>query len=88
MAETMLDEAYYKLLHDLQAVDFVLVELNLYLDTHPGDEAAIAQFNQYAELRKRIAAQYEAAYGPLMNFGHSMSKTPWQWKEAPWPWQV
>ncbi|RJX40920.1 spore coat protein CotJB [Paenibacillus pinisoli] len=84
----VLDEAYYKQLHDLQAVDFVLVELNLYLDTHPGDEAAIAQFNQFAELRKRIAEQFEAQYGPLMNFGHSLSKSPWQWKEAPWPWQV
>jgi spore coat protein JB len=83
-----LDEAYYKLLHDLQAVDFVLVELNLYLDTHPGDEAAITQYNQFAELRKRIAAQYEMHYGPLMNFGHSYSRSPFQWKEAPWPWQV
>lgn len=84
----VLDDAYYKLLHDLQAADFVLVELNLYLDTHPEDEAAIHQYNQYAELRKRIAAQYEAQYGPLMHFGHSLSKTPWQWKETPWPWQV
>lgn len=83
-----LNEAYYKLLHDLQSVDFVLVELNLYLDTHPGDEAAIIQYNQFAELRKRIAAQYESQYGPLMNFGHSYSKSPFQWKEAPWPWQV
>ncbi|MHA7963385.1 spore coat protein CotJB [Paenibacillus sp. CAU 1782] len=84
----VLDDAYYKLLHDLQAADFVLVELNLYLDTHPEDETAIKQYNQYAELRKRIAAQYEAQYGPLMHFGHSLSKMPWQWKEAPWPWQV
>jgi hypothetical protein len=83
-----LDDAYYKLLHDLQAVDFVLVELNLYLDTHPQDTAALQQFNQYAQLRKRIAEQYEANYGPLMGFGHSMSRSPWQWKESPWPWQV
>lgn len=83
-----LDEGFYKLMHDLQSVDFVLVELNLYLDTHPTDDAAIAQFNQFAELRKRIAAQFEMHYGPLMHFGHSLSKSPWQWKEAPWPWQV
>ncbi len=88
MMAHQLDEAYYKLLHDLQSVDFVLVELNLYLDTHPDDEAAIAQYNQFCELRHRIAAQYEAQYGPLMNFGHSLSKAPFQWKEAPWPWQV
>lgn len=85
---TQLNEAYYKLLHDLQAVDFVLLELNLFLDTHPHDGNALQQFNQYAELRKRIAYQYEAQYGPLMNYGHSMSKSPWQWNEVPWPWQV
>ncbi|WP_168122311.1 spore coat protein CotJB [Paenibacillus sp. HB172176] len=87
MAKQM-DDAYYKLLHDLQAVDFVLVELNLFLDTHPNDANALQQFNQYAALRARIAQQYEASYGPLMNFGHSMSGSPWQWNDTPWPWQV
>lgn len=86
--EKMLDEAYYKLLHELQAVDFVLVELNLYLDTHPTDSDAIQQYNHFAELRQRIANHYESQYGPLMHFGHSFSKSPWQWNEAPWPWQV
>lgn len=83
-----LDDAYYKLLHDLQAADFVLVELTLYLDTHPDDDAALQQFNQFSALRHRIAEQYETKYGPLLQFGHSPSGTPWQWKEAPWPWQV
>jgi len=83
-----LDEAYYKLLEELQAIDFVLVELNLYLDTHPGDSAAIHQFNQFVHKRHELAHQYEKAYGPLINFGRSYSKSPWQWKETPWPWQV
>jgi spore coat protein JB len=82
------DNEYYKILHDLQAADFVLVELNLYLDTHPNDENAIRQFNQYSALRKQIALQYEANYGPLLGFGHSQPQDTWQWIEAPWPWQV
>ena len=83
-----LDDAYYRLLHELQSVDFVLVELNLYLDTHPNDTAAIQQYNQFAELRHRIAQEYEKHYGPLRNFGQSLSPSPWAWNDAPWPWQV
>ncbi|MNZ82616.1 CotJB protein [compost metagenome] len=83
-----LDDQYYKLLHELQAVDFVLVELNLYLDTHPMDEAAIQQYNQYAQLRMEIAKRYESMYGPLKNFGQSFSGKPFSWVEPPWPWQV
>ncbi|MEH7495492.1 spore coat protein CotJB, partial [Neobacillus niacini] len=43
---------YYQMLEQLQAVDFVLVELQLYLDTHPDDLEAIKQFNHYARERK------------------------------------
>ena len=37
------DAQYYEMLEELQALDFVLVELNLYLDTHPGDFQATAR---------------------------------------------
>lgn len=36
---------FYQLLEEIQAIDFVIVELNLYLDTHPNDFEAIQQFN-------------------------------------------
>nr|WP_275984168.1 spore coat protein CotJB [Paenibacillus hamazuiensis] len=83
-----MSEHYYQLLQELQAVDFVLVELTLYLDTHPWDEQAIAQFNQMSQQRHKLAFQFEQEYGPLMQFGHSYSRSPWQWVETPWPWQV
>lgn len=88
MVGAILNEEYYNLLHELQAVDFVLVELNLYLDTHPMDTNAIQQYNQFAQLRQQIAHRYESQYGPLKNFGQSYSTTPWSWNDAPWPWQV
>lgn len=82
------DKRYYELLEQLQAIDFVLVELNLYLDTHPTDSNALEQFNQQAEQRWAIAQEFESLYGPLLNFGHSYSGYPWQWNNVPWPWQV
>ncbi|MDB5054797.1 MAG: spore coat protein CotJB [Bacilli bacterium] len=83
-----MDENYYKQLYDLQAIDFVLVELNLYLDTHPNDPNALQQFNDHSKTRQQLAAQFEMNYGPLMQFGHSYSQNGWKWNSPPWPWQV
>ncbi|WP_312108858.1 spore coat protein CotJB [Brevibacillus reuszeri] len=82
------EQHYYALLEELQAIDFVLVELNLYLDTHPTDANAVEQFNQFTEKRWALANEFETLYGPLQNFGRSYSGFPWQWTEEPWPWQV
>jgi spore coat protein JB len=79
---------YYQLLHQLQEVDFVLVELNLYLDTHPGDPQAIQQYNDYAQKRKRLKRKFESRFGPLTHFGHSKQQYPGGWNEGPWPWEV
>jgi spore coat protein JB len=82
------NEDYYKLLCELQTLDFVAVELTLYLDTHPTDMQAVQQFNQYTQKRQQVAAAYEVKFGPLLQFGHSFSRFPWQWTQDPWPWQV
>jgi spore coat protein JB len=79
---------YYQLMEQLQTVDFVLVELTLYLDTHPDDTEAVNQFNQYAKERRRIKKLFESQFGPLIQFGNSYSGYPWNWKDSPWPWQV
>ncbi|KGX87994.1 spore coat protein CotJB [Pontibacillus litoralis] len=83
-----MSQEYYALLEEIQAVDFVLVELTLYLDTHPQDYQAIQQFNQYAKQSKHLKKQYESLYGPLRQYGESYSSYPWNWADAPWPWQV
>jgi spore coat protein JB len=83
-----LPESYYRLLHDLQAVDFVLVELTLYLDTHPNDLAALEQFNAFSAKKQQLKAQFDHEYGPLQQYGNSPAGAPFDWKEAPWPWQV
>lgn len=79
---------YYSRLEELQALDFVLVELTLYLDTHPTDVMALRQFNQVAQQRQLLAGAFERDFGPLLQFGLSFSREPWQWVEEPWPWQV
>ncbi|WAH38346.1 spore coat protein CotJB [Alicyclobacillus dauci] len=80
---------YYQYMHELQSVDFVLVELTLYLDTHPDDKQALAQFQQFQKRKQNLVQQFESAFGPMYEFGMSPADgTSWKWAETPWPWQV
>ena len=76
------------MLEELQATDFTLVELTLYLDTHPNDSHAIKQFNQFSEYSQQQKARFEERFGPLQQFGNSSSGERWDWNTEPWPWQV
>ncbi|MFQ3542948.1 spore coat protein CotJB [Halobacillus rhizosphaerae] len=78
----------YRMMESIQQVDFALVELTLYLDTHPQDTQAIQQFNLLAAQSHELKNQYEQCFGPLRQYGASFSGTPWNWKDAPWPWQL
>ncbi|CAM5219175.1 Spore coat protein JB OS=Ureibacillus acetophenoni OX=614649 GN=SAMN05877842_108139 PE=4 SV=1 [Ureibacillus acetophenoni] len=79
---------YYKLLEEIQAIDFVIVELSLYLNTHPHDMEAIKQFNEASHHSMLLKIEFEKQFGPLMNFGKSYSNYPWDVDDSPWPWQV
>jgi spore coat protein JB len=69
------------LLNELQALDFALVELTLYLSTHPYDLNAINQHNDLAEQRHAVRAKLEDQSGAL-------NEENWRWSLAPWPWQI
>jgi len=77
------------LLLQIMQCEFILVDINLFLDTHPNDERAIADYNGYAEQLHMMKKLYAENYGPLENFGNSLnrSETQWLWNEQPFPWQ-
>lgn len=79
---------FYALMEELQAIDFVIVELTLYLDTHPHDFESIQQYNQLAKQRGLLKKKIESIYGPLQQYGNSYSGYPWSWDDGPWPWQL
>ncbi|MDF2961796.1 MAG: cotJB2 [Paenibacillus sp.] len=83
-----LPEAYYKALEELQQTDFTLVELQLYLDTHPNDEPAFKEYKQLSEQRIALNEAFEQKYGPLQHYGRSRVDHPTDWSANPWPWQV
>ncbi|MBM7563136.1 spore coat protein CotJB [Paenibacillus sacheonensis] len=76
------------LLEQLQALDFTLVELRLYLHTHPDDEKALQQYNETAGQRVTLKEQVEEEFGSL---APNEPFTPGQasgWGEGLWPWQL
>ena len=74
-----------ELLKTIIEYQFFAVELNLYLDTHPGDAAARSDYLYYSTRLKELIAAYEEQYGPLMNFGHSATATGC-YVCSEWPW--
>lgn len=74
-------------LSELQALEFVVLELGLYLDTHQDDTEAMELFRQYVALEKEGRKRYEAQYGPLTQMATAQSKT-FNWVADPWPWNL
>ena len=74
------------LLNQWQQYNFALVDLNLYLDTHPNDTNAIKLYNNYNNILKQISKKYESMYGPL-TVNSDNNQNSWIWINSPWPWE-
>ncbi|NLM36047.1 MAG: spore coat protein CotJB [Clostridiales bacterium] len=79
------DKKKLELLEQIMAIDFMVVDLNLYLNTHPMDKDALAKYNSFAMQSKMLRESYERLYGPISQ--GSTSSYPWQWIKEPWPWE-
>ena len=73
-----------KMLKEIKCIQFAIIELGLYLDTHPDDERALCLHRKYARELKDLQDKYQKVYGPLtINFPCNK----WRWLEMPWPWE-
>ena len=72
---------------ELQALEFVIAELGLYLDTHADDEEAFKLFQEYVALEREGRARYEALHGPITMMAAAESDR-YTWLNDPWPWEV
>jgi spore coat protein JB len=75
------------LLKKIQALEFTAVDLNLYLDTHPQDQAALRHFCTVRDELLNCIRTFEQKYGPLTPVGYACTNC-WQWVESPWPWEI
>ncbi len=74
------------LLEQIRALSFVKVELELFLDTHPGNTKAIDYYHKTIDALEALMAEYQNSVGPIRAEG-CMSDDYWNWVDMPWPWQ-
>lgn len=72
------------LLKKLDAAQFAMWELHLYLDTHPDDLRALSLYKKYEEINERLTEEYEELCGPLYSNGDPGVS----WLKNPWPWDL
>lgn len=78
------NEIREEMLMNIKAYKFSIVELGLYLDTHPDDEKALCLHREYTKKLKDLEDNYQKMFGPLTIY-YPCKK--WRWLEEPWPWE-
>lgn len=64
------------------------LDTQLYLNTHPLDENALAFFHEHNRIRNQAMKEYAKYYGPLTTDSTAASCSDrWNWINEPWPWQ-
>lgn len=77
-------ESRKELINKIRSLDFAVVELSLYLDTHNTDRKALNLHKEYSEALKELKEKYEKLYGPLSFY---CPDNKWRWVQNPWPWE-
>ena len=74
------------LLRRIQAEDFALYEVALYLDAYPTNKKALAFYAQHKRVLEALKEEYRQKYGPLTIYDNA-NNNEWQWVKGPWPWE-
>ena len=73
------------MIKNLSSYQFMIDDLQLYLDTHPNDEKTIEKLNETIKKLKPLKEKFESIYGPLT--ANENEQNRWCWIKAPWPWE-
>ena len=75
-----------QLLKEIMQTDFVLKELNLFLDTHPTNKEALNMFKVYEKKANNLKNEYAKIFSSLTPSVNNNIDS-WEWIEDPWPWE-
>jgi spore coat protein JB len=75
------------LLKQITVLDFMAVDLHLYLNTHPGDNSAITMYNEAVTRAAELREKFEARFGPMTAFRSTVTAEK-PWADDCWPWQA
>lgn len=74
------------LLQFISEVSFAVLDVGLYLDTHPCDKEALRYYCKYRDLREQAMKEYSKKFGPLL-VTEVDNDCYWTWTDEPWPWK-
>ncbi len=73
------------LLKKLSTYQFAVLDLQLFLDSHPNDSATLEKMNLYKLKAEKIKQEYEEEFEPLQKTVTQGNN--WSWITGPWPWE-
>ena len=71
----------------LQAIDFAIVDTNLYLDAYPNCRQALDYYHKLIAEREALVSVINEKCGPV-SARENKSRTEWNWIRGPWPWEL
>lgn len=74
------------LLKKIGTLKFAVTDLDLFLNTHPGDTKTLKLRADYEEELKPLIERYEKRFGPLTKSENTTNT--WTWVRDPWPWDT
>lgn len=77
-----------ELLTRIDALEFSMLDLTLYLDLYPDDKNAIGLYNTYLNKYKEYKKVYQEKYAPICSTSMPSNPNKWIWSETPSPWEV
>ena len=89
MEQSSTHDTRCEMMKKIDETEFAVIDLNLFLDTHPDCAQALELFAKLAATLKSLKSDYQARYGPLYAY-ESKNDTPFQWVEPgrKWPWEI
>ncbi len=78
------NEVRSKMMKEIKCLNFAIIELAEYLDTHPDDRKALCLHREYTNELNELKDKYQRIFGPLTIY---FPCNKWRWLEEPMPWE-
>ena len=74
------------MLKKIGTLKFAVTDIDLFLDTHPGDTDMLKAREEYTAQLKPLVESFEEKHGPLTKCDGGTNT--WNWVKDPWPWDM
>ncbi len=89
MKQRNMSKEQYCALMEIMQLGFVVVDLSLFLDTHPCDTRALNIYNDVAKRYHEKMKEYQRKFAMIMgNSVDYLDPCNWNWIDSPWPWEI